>query len=55
MKEGTLQQKGPQGQNQFWCIVSKTYSDFLEEFINNFFSLKMKSVETKDLYLAILN
>ena len=44
MKEGTLQQKGPQGQNQFWCIVSKTCSDFLEQFINNFFSFKMKSV-----------
>ena len=37
MKEGTLHQKGPQGQNQFWCIVSNTCSNFLEEFINNFF------------------
>ena len=43
-KERTLQQKGPQGQNQFWCIVSKTCFDFLEEFIYNFFSFKMKSV-----------
>ena len=33
----SLQQNGLQGQNQFWCIVSKTCCNFLMEFVSSFF------------------
>ena len=35
-----LQQNGPQGQNQFWFIVSKTCSDLLGELVTSYFLLK---------------